>query len=87
MVLDESVMRRSNALRETMSFARAILADGEVSDSEATGFKHWLAANSDVIGLPAIDEIVGVLENIFSDGHISESERRHLVELLERFGG
>jgi hypothetical protein len=49
--LDESVMRRSNALREMMGFARAIIADGYVSESEAKGFQAWIEANEDVVGI------------------------------------
>jgi len=87
MVLDDSVMRRSNALREMMGFARAIVADAHVSESEAKGFQAWIDSNPDVIGISSVDEIVGILTNIFSDGRASEEERKQLVEVLERFGG
>ena len=51
-----------------MQFARAIIADGKVSESEAKGFQAWIEANPDVIGIAAVDEIVGILTNFFSDG-------------------
>lgn len=87
MVLDDSVMRRSDALRRMMQFARAIIEDGSVSDAEAKGFQAWIEANPDVIGLQSVDEIVGILTNFFDDGELSDEERAQLVTVLERFGG
>jgi hypothetical protein len=86
-VLDDSVMRRNDALREMMRFARAVVADGEVTQSEAKGFQAWIEANPDVLGLPAVEEIVGILANAFDDGRLTETERSQLGEVLERFGG
>ena len=87
MVLDDSVLRRSGALRDMMQFARSIIADGDVSESEAKGFQAWIEANPDVIGIPAVDEIVGILTNFFSDGRLSDEEKQQLVKVLEDFGG
>jgi hypothetical protein len=87
MVLDDSVMRRSDALRAMMRFARAIVADGDVSESEAKGFQAWIAANPDVRGLPAVDQLVGILANYFADGSLSEEEKGHLTQVIEDFGG
>jgi hypothetical protein len=86
-VFDDSVLRRSHALHEMMRFARTIIADGEVSESEAKGFQAWIDANPDVIGLQAVDDIVGILTNFFSDGRLTDPERQQLVEILEQFGG
>lgn len=86
-MLDDSVMRRSDALRELMRFARAIVEDGRVSDAEAKGFHAWIEANPDVRGLQPVDEILGILTNSFDDGRLSDEERGELAGLLERFGG
>jgi hypothetical protein len=86
-VLDDSVMRRSDALRAIMGFAKAIVADGDVSEGEAKGFQAWIDAHEDVRGLPAVDEIVGILTNFFADGKLSESEKAQLIKVLEDFGG
>jgi hypothetical protein len=80
-------MRRSDALREMLAFARAILDDGEVSDGEATSFFAWIQANPDLRGLQGVDEMVELMTNAFADGHLSEPERSSLLEALERFGG
>jgi len=54
-ILDDSGMRRSDALRAIMGFAKAIVADGDVSEGEAKGFQPWIDAHEDVRGLPAVD--------------------------------
>ena len=87
MVLDDSVMRRSDALQEMMRLARSMVSDGEVSEIEARVFHAWIERNPDVKGLGAVDEIVGILTNAFSDGRLSDAERAHLVKILEEFGG
>lgn len=87
MVLDDSVMRRSDALHEMMGLARAIVADGVVSDAEAKAFQAWIDSHPDVIGIQSVDEIVGILTNVFSDGQISDGERAQLAEILEGFSG
>lgn len=87
MVLDDSVMARNDALRELMGFARAIIEDGEVSESEARGFQVWIEANPHVRGLQAVEDIIGILANAFHDGRLSGAERQELGSILERFGG
>lgn len=87
MILDDSTLRRSDALREMMAFARAIVEDGDVTETEAKGLQIWIQANPDVASLPQVHQIVGILTNYFSDGRLSEQERGHLAEMLERFGG
>lgn len=71
MVLDDSVMRRSDALRAVMGFAKVIVADGDVSEREAKGFQAWIDGHEDVRGLPAVDEIVRILTNFFADRELS----------------
>jgi hypothetical protein len=87
MVLDDSVMRRSDALQEMMRLARSIVSDGEVTDMEAKVFHAWIERNPDVKGIPAVEEIVGILTNVFADGRLSGAERKELVRLLGEFGG
>ena len=86
-MLDESIMRRSDALQEMMRLARSIVADGEVTDMEAKVFHAWIQRNPDVKGIVAVDEIVGILTDVFADGQLSDGERSQLVTLLEEFGG
>jgi len=86
-VLDDSIMRRNLALREMMGFARAVVADGRVSHAEAKGLQAWIEANTEVLGVAGVEEIIGILTNAFDDGRLSEPERKQLIDVLERFGG
>jgi hypothetical protein len=87
MVLDDSALRRSNALHGMMTSTRAIVADGEVSEREAKGFQAWIQAHPGVIVIEAVDELVGILTNVFSDGSLTTPKREQSVDVLERFGG
>lgn len=87
MVLDDSVMRRSDALREMMRLARSLVADGVVTNMEAKVLDAWIERNPEVKGIPAVNEIVGILKNVLDDGRLTEPERTQLAELLEEFGG
>jgi uncharacterized tellurite resistance protein B-like protein len=84
---DDSVMRRSRALRTMMAHARTILKDGRVSDQEAADFRTWVDTNPDLRGLPQLDELFDLLVNAFADGHLSEAEREQLARVLDRLGG
>lgn len=86
-MLDDSIMRRSDALQEMMRLARSIVSDGEVTDMEAKVFHAWIERNPDVKGIVAVDEIIGILTNVFADGRLNDTERSQLVSLLEEFGG
>jgi hypothetical protein len=87
MVLDDSVMRRSDALKEMMRLARSLVSDGVVTNMEAKVFHAWIERNPDVKGIAAVDEIVGILTNVFADRRLSDEEREQLAKLLEEFGG
>jgi hypothetical protein len=87
MVLDDSVMRRSDALQEMMRLARSIVSDGQVTDMEAKVFHAWIERNPDVKGIASVEEIIGILRNAFSDGRLNDRGRAQLVKLLEDFGG
>lgn len=87
MVLDDSVMRRSDTLREMMRLARKILSDGVVSEAEAVAFRAWIERNPDVSGVAKVEQIVGLLRNAFSDGRLTADERRRLAEALDDFQG
>lgn len=87
MVLDDSVMRRSDALREMMRLARAIIADGVVTDEEARRLNAWIEGHPDVKGIPAVDDIIGLLTDVLADGRITEPERTELALVLKEFGG
>ena len=86
-MLDDTIMRRSDALQEMMRLARSLVSDGEVTDMEAKVFHAWIKRNPDVKGIVAVDEMVGILTNVFADGRLTDAEKSQLVSLLEDFGG
>ena len=87
MVLDESVLRRSRALQDMLGLARSILADGQVSETEALAFQSWIDRNPDMLGIYPVNEFVNVLRRACADGCIVEAEREELRELLEDVAG
>ena len=86
-MLDDSVMRRSDALRELRELSRIILEDGVVTDAEADTLRSWIDENPVVHGLQAVDEIVEILRNVFADGRISGPERSQLEDILDELFG
>lgn len=86
-MLDDSVMRRSDALHEMMRLARAIADDGVVTEVEARTLDSWIKSHPDVKGIAAVDEVLGVLTDILADGRVTEPERSELATLLEEFSG
>lgn len=87
MVLDDSVMRRSDALQELMRLSRALVSDGVVTNMEAKVLDAWIERHPDVKGIAAVDEIVGILRNVLDDGRLTDPERSQLAKLLQEFGG
>jgi hypothetical protein len=81
------MMRRSDALRDMMRLARAIVADGVVTEEEARRLNAWIEGHPDVKGIPALDDIIGLLTDILADGRITEPERTELAKALKDFGG
>jgi uncharacterized tellurite resistance protein B-like protein len=87
MVLDKSVLRRSNALQEMLDLARSIVADDEVSEREAKAFQEWIDRNPDMLGVWPVGELTSILRDAFADGRLSESEKEQLRSLLNRVAG
>ena len=87
MVLDDSVLRRSNALQEMLRLARSMLADGEVSDMEAKVFLAWIDRHPDMLGVWPVNELARVLRKALEDGRLDAREREELQALMERVAG
>ena len=56
-------------------------------DEEARTLNAWIEGNPDVKGIPAVDDIVGLLTNVLADGRITEPERTELAAALKDFSG
>ena len=87
MVLDESMLRRGDALREMLELARFIVADGEVSELEAKIFQRWIDQNPDMLHVHPVEQLVGTLRTALADGVLSDAEKESLRKLLEELAG
>ncbi|MFQ5537369.1 MAG: hypothetical protein ACE5GJ_07940 [Gemmatimonadota bacterium] len=84
---ERSPLSRNRAMQEMLNLARAIVADGEVSDLEAKMFRAWLDRHPDLAGVWPVNEMTGILKGIFADGRLSDEERIRLQKLLEEISG
>lgn len=90
----QPVNRRWNArrrldrdLHELLGLVRGVIADGHVSDSEATALARWLDLNAEAAALWPASVVGERLRRIFQDGCIDEEERADLKLMLERTVG
>lgn len=86
--------RRFNALRrvdrqiqELLGLARGIIADGEVSASEAVALARWMEVNADASDVWPANVIAERLRRIFSDGRVDAEEQSDLLSLLQAATG
>ena len=85
--LDDSVLKRSNALQEMLRLARSIVADDHVSGLEAKVLRAWIERHPDMLGVWPVNEVLGLLRSALADGHLDEAEREDLRALLRRVAG
>ena len=81
------MLRRNRALTELLQLARRVIADGVVTDHEATTFKYWLETNPDMAGVWPDDTLTRRLRAIFGSGELSADDRVELLKLLEDVTG
>ncbi len=81
------MLRRNRALTELLQLARRVIADGVVTDHEATAFKYWLETNPDMAGVWPVDTLTESLRRIFGSGKLSADDRTELLKLLEDVTG
>lgn len=76
------VLNRQTA--EVVGFARGILADGYLTDSEIEAFFSFLVATEEAGGSPLCKTIRLRIEDAAKDGVIDDDERAELFELVQR---
>ncbi len=81
------MLRRNRALAELLQLARRVIADGVVTDHEATAFKYWLETNPDMAGVWPVDTLTRHLGAIFGSGKLGADDRMELLKLLEDVTG
>lgn len=75
-------MRQSCAA--LIGIAQGLLADGELRDKEILFLRDWLARSQNIALTWPGNIIAGQIEQAIADGHISEEERQHLRNTLEK---
>ena len=81
------MLRRNRALAELMELARRVIADGVITQHEATAFKYWLETNPDMAGVWPVDSLTRNLEHVFGSGELSPEDRKELLQLLKDVAG
>ncbi len=79
--------RIERATAEMLGIVKGVLADGVVSESEASALMQWVNANPDVSGDWPGRIIVARLHRIFEDMRIDGEELADLRDLLRKVSG
>jgi hypothetical protein len=79
--------RAERDLSEMLGLAKGLLADGIVSEAEATLLREWTARHPDAVEQWPVNVLKDRLDRAFSDGQIDAHERRDLHELLTALVG
>ncbi len=68
---------------ELYSLCQAITHDGALSDTEISELSRWIDDNRH-LEIPAIEHLVDTIGKVLADGHIDDSERKHLLKAIQR---
>jgi NAD-dependent DNA ligase len=77
----------SKAFDQLKGICHGILADGVISDIEASYFRDWVTANSAVETTWPFSEIAARVGAIFADGVVTDEERQELSEIMREITG
>jgi len=93
-VLPPSPTRQFNARRlvdrhvqELVGFARGILADGHVADTEIVALRDWLAAREEALTTWPVNVVAERVGEILRDRKVEEHERADFALLLQAITG
>ncbi|HYW08822.1 MAG TPA: hypothetical protein VE913_17805, partial [Longimicrobium sp.] len=79
--------RADRAVQELLGMARGMIADGEVTRSEADALARWIAVNEEEQGVWPISTIADRLRRVYADGEVDAEERAELLALLRSVTG
>jgi NAD-dependent DNA ligase len=79
--------RAERDLSEFLGLAKGLLADGEISLSEADAIARWIQTHPDAVEQWPLNLLSQRIANIYRDGHVDEAERKELAELLTSIVG
>ena len=79
--------RTERDLSEMLGLAKGILADGVVNDLEANALRLWGETHPDAVDKWPLNLIFSRIVQFFEDGHIDDTERAELKDLLAALVG
>ncbi len=83
----DDILRRNRALTELLELARAVVADGVVTEQEAEALRYWVEANPDMAGVWPVGIVVNALTRGFASGRMDEHDRDELLSLIRDVAG
>ena len=84
---DRSHRRVEGEIAEMLGIAKGVLADGVVTESEASMLRSWIDGHPDVVGRWPGNVLSKRLQHIFEDAIVTPEEGEDLAELLEQLLG
>lgn len=86
-----SAVSFSNTVRQScgalIGIVQGLLADNDLNDREIAFLQQWLANNEAISAIWPGSTIAAQIQGILSDNHVSDAERQHLVEVLQKLVG
>jgi NAD-dependent DNA ligase len=79
--------RAERDLSEFLGLAKGLLADGEISASEADAIARWIQTHADAVEQWPLNLLSQRVASIYRDGQVDEAERAELAELLSSVVG
>jgi NAD-dependent DNA ligase len=70
-----------------MGIAQGLVADQQLNDAEIRFLSAWLHDNEELSAVWPGDVLFGRVKDVLADGVITDTERTHLVETLEKICG
>lgn len=86
-----SAISFSNQVRQScgalIGIVQGMLADNELNDREIAFLHQWLSNNDAIAAVWPGSVIAAQVAEILADSHVSETERQHLVDVLQQLVG
>ena len=83
--------REKNQINQSMAaligITQGILGDGILTDAEIRFLEQWISNNETIQHIWPADIVFSKLKWALDDGVITEEERTHLIEVLQKFVG
>jgi NAD-dependent DNA ligase len=74
-------------ISEMLGLCKGLIADGIIVEKEVIFLNQWIANHADVITQWPVNILTQRIQQIFADGHIEETERADLFDILSSIVG